>query len=225
MARALPERKEPQETPGVAELSFGPDDDWTLPAAPYGDAVEFLLAAERARIRSSAAEDGRERSEALQVEERFSTAATVAAFAALEAQVNQAAFAHARAHQADLEAFTVDVLTKTETSVDSNGRIERRARYRPMAVRLQFLCVPRGRTVREVRPEGTGLIQARDLRDACAHPKPPFRRPAAEDARHAIGAVYEFLAALSETMSAEPPLRLAPLPELAGHRSRRLRGD
>lgn len=77
----------------------------------------FLLAAERVRIRSSAAEDVRERSEALQIEERFSTAAMVAAFAALEAQVNQAAFGQARAHQADLEVFTVDVLTGTETSV------------------------------------------------------------------------------------------------------------
>lgn len=42
MASAFPDRKEPQRTPGVAETSFGPEDDWTLPAALYGDAVDFL---------------------------------------------------------------------------------------------------------------------------------------------------------------------------------------
>ncbi len=127
----MTERRDPEQTPGIAVTEGGPGHDFTLPAALYSDAVGFLREAIKA-----ANEEGWE---ALIREERFSTAAIVSVFSGLEASLNQAAFGHAEAHREALQQITLDVLTEQETTIDDAGRVQRRTRYWPFESRTQFL--------------------------------------------------------------------------------------
>jgi len=204
----MPEHIDPERTPGEAMMSADSANDFTLPAALYHDAVSFLRDAIAASAETS--------HDAIYLEGRYSTSAILSVFAGLEATINQAAFGHAAAHQGVLQQLTRDVLTERETTIDESGRILTRTRYWSFESRTQFVVrFLAGKPLPKTSRIWQDLRKASALRDSCAHPKPPFRRPDVEDARFAVRSVRTFLLELSTMMGEEPSLWLAPDPEEA----------
>lgn len=196
----MPERRRPQQTPGPAGGEGLPDDDVTLPAALFSDAVSFLAQARQA---------GRGREVA--VEDRFLRAALYAGFASLEATLNQAAFGHAAAHAPALGQIERDVLEERETALDYRGHIVRRTRFYPLEARVSFLALFLSGQEFE---RGTALwnrfIQAKNLRDTWAHPKPPFNTWSLtiDEVEQAVETVRDVIMELSRLMGLDPPLWL-----------------
>jgi hypothetical protein len=95
----MPDKRLPERTPGSATLPPDPGDDFTIPATLYIDAIQFLKESIEALARQSD-EDSK----------RYLRAALYSGFAAFEAQLNQAAYAHAYSHAAQLQGVTLDVL-------------------------------------------------------------------------------------------------------------------
>lgn len=194
----MPKRRNPRVTPGAAHLtSVDPADDFTLPAALFHDSVAFFVLAQRVP------QDGRRY--AYERQQRYTRAAVMAAVASFEAQVNQAAFAHAEAHEARLEQISVDVLTEQETTITEGGQIQRRRRFWPTESRFSFLTLflsgqPFDRSSHVWRE----LKLALEIRDRCAHPKPPFSSPTVEEAEFVIRSTSAALRQLAEQTGTEP---------------------
>ena len=85
------DRRKPQQTPGIAELPLIENDDFTLPAALYHDAVYFCHQADIAEQNSE-----------LSKKERYARAAIYSAASFIEATINQTAFGHAQTHADNL---------------------------------------------------------------------------------------------------------------------------
>ncbi|WP_222265633.1 hypothetical protein [Modestobacter marinus] len=199
----------PPPTPGVAHVNESVDQgDWRTPSLLLQDAAVFYATARRY--------DESRAYGAIEATGRYVRASILAAFSALEAQLNLTAFNHAVAHQELLTPFVHDVLTEVETVLDEQGRIHKRPRRISMTARLSFLTAflsgqpfPRGGQLWQ------DLLEAIALRDSCVHPKPPFPFDWEPDqARHVLTTVSAVLAEVSHLMGLEPPRWLRPADEL-----------
>lgn len=205
----MPDRRWPQQTPGVAQVEGRPDDDFTLPAALYWDAVAFL---EQARRQTG--ENSRN------ARDRYLRAALYAAFASFEAALNQAAFAHATAHATVLGQIERDVLEERETVLGDQGQIIRRTKFYPLEARVSFLArFLAGREFERTTDLWARFRWAKQLRDTWTHPKPPFDTWSlgVEDVERVITTLKDVLVELSRLMDLEPPLWLTPAEEVLGH--------
>jgi hypothetical protein len=199
----MPEKRKPRQTPGIAAVSLGPRNDFTLPAALYFDSVYFL---QQARLGGTG-----------QMAEGYLRAALLASFACFEAVLNQTAFGHAAAHSRVLDQIERDLLEEQETFVADNGYIVRRFRAWRFETRLSFLMLfLSGAEFDRNSAVWKRLIASKALRDSWAHPKPPFDTWALTDAQveEAIRSVRDALVEISSAMGVEPPLWLRPIEEV-----------
>jgi len=194
------DKRRPEQTPGPANLPADPNDDFTIPAALYCDAILFL----------------REGIETLQRQcdastERYLRASLYSSFAALEAQLNQIAYAHARSHAATIDKLTLDVLEERESVLDEKGNIVRKKKYYPFESRFSFLVAfLSGKEFDRSGSLWQGLRAAKGLRDTWTHPKPPLNSGSLTVSltRAALMSVRETLVRVSDLMGVEPPLWL-----------------
>lgn len=191
--------KLPPKTPGDANIgAFNSDDNWMLPLELHRDAVMFYALV----LKHDAMVDPHP-TEAV---ERYVRASVIAAFSALEAHLNQAAFGHATAHENVLDAFVVDVLRERETVVDNDGLVSQRTRRMALTARLSFLTAfLSGHTFDRNTRLWQDLLKIIKLRDGYVHPKPPFsRRYVPAQAKDVIDTVTAVLVEISRLMDVEP---------------------
>jgi hypothetical protein len=194
------DKRLPERTPGPAMLPPDPDDEFTVPAALYCDAIRFLREAVEAPP-----QQGNESYDC------YLRASLFSAFAALEAQLNQAAYAHAKSHAAVLQGFTLDVLEERESVLDEKGNIIRKVKYYPFESRFSFLVsFLSGKEFDRSGSLWRGLRAAKALRDSWMHPKAPQNNDSLTipAIRAALMSVRDALVKLSEMMGVAPPLWL-----------------
>ena len=154
----------PQRSPGQAKFSVLKNDDISLPASLYYDAVYFCCQANIAEEKKDATKKN-----------RYARAAIICASSFLEATLNQIAYAHLDAHGEQLGQIEKDILEEHETSINDNGDISRRRRFYPFESRfcfiVQFLS---GKSFDKSGQLWQQLKKAKELRDIWTHPKPPF---------------------------------------------------
>ncbi len=203
------EKRPPQQTPGAAHTEGAANDDFTLPAALYWDAVYFL---DQARHQGPQTY--------IEAKERYLRAALLTVFAGFEATLNQATFAHAMAHADKIGLVERDILEERETILDERGYIVRRGKFYPLEARLSFIALfLSGKDFDRNSALWGRFRRAKELRDTWTHPKPPFDTWSltVEDVEEAITTIKEMLGELSRLMGLEPPLWLTPASEvLAG---------
>ena len=190
-------KRKPQITPGRAVTQGKDNDDFTLPAALYYDAIGFFQLARDA--------DGDQDCDAC---DRYKRSAVLAAFSFFEAQLNQIAFGHAEAHRDSLGEIERDVLEEMETVIDDRGDIIRRQKFYRTETRFCFLALFLSGSDFDRSGELWNRFRtARRLRDAWVHPKPPFDTwsLALEDVYATMVVVRDMFVKLSEMMSIDPP--------------------
>lgn len=193
----MADKKKPRQTPGQALLPQDRNDDFTVPASLYCDAIGFLAEAYDAEAHGDR-----------HLTERNLRATLFSAFAALEAQLNQAAFAHAHTHRDMLDSFTLDVLEERESTVDEQGNIVRRTKFYPFEARFSFLVYfITGKDFDRSGALWQGLKSAKALRDTWTHPKPPFDSWALNvpSARLALVSIRDTLVMIQDMLEAPPP--------------------
>ena len=183
-----------------------PNDDFTLPAALYYDAIHHYEAAECANMRADTCAC-----------DRFLRSSLLAAFSFFEAQLNQVAFAHAHTHRSALGKIELDVLEEMETSMDERGNIIRKIKFYKTEVRFLFLVYFLSGQAFDLSGSLWQQFQtARELRDRWTHPKPPFDTGALTlpDVRAAIRAVHDLFVKLAEMMNSNHPLWMKPIDDV-----------
>ena len=200
------EKRTPVTTPGPAITVGAPNDDFTLCASLYYNAIYFYTQAEDA-----------ESQEYFYAADRHKRAALLTALTFFEAQMNQAAFGHAEAHRNDLPAFELDVLQEKETRLNENGTIQRNEKFYSTEARFRFLA-----QFLSGKPFDCGgriwhdFRKAQELRHQWVHPKPPFDTWSLtlDDVKQAITAVRAVLVELASMMSQDPPPWLMPFEDV-----------
>lgn len=198
--------RKPQQTPRAAVTQGKDNDDFTLPASLYYDSVCFLAEAEAAAHSGNIYRTG-----------RFMRASVWAAFAFLEAALNQAAEGHAGAHATKLPQFEVDVLEEQETVLGPNGHVLRKTKYYPFESRFSFLIqFLSGKEFDKSSMLWARLKQARKVRDVWTHPRPPFDTWSLTlaDVKNAVEAVRDVILEISRLMGSDPQLWLVPIDEV-----------
>lgn len=190
-------KRKPQQTPGIAYLPQEDNDDFTVPATLYCDALVFLSEACDAEARGDR-----------DISERNLRATLFSAFAALEAQLNQAARAHAHTHREKLDSITLDILEECESTIDEKGNVVRRTKFFPFEARFSFIV--HFITGKEFARGGAlwqGLKAAKALRDSWTHPKPPFDSWSlnASTTRHAVTSIRDTIKTISTMLGVSPP--------------------
>lgn len=206
------EKRKPQQTPGIAQLENQENNDFTLPASLYYDAVLFLENAKLSKQINEKVTDEHARSRNIYAEDRNKRAAIQAAFSFFEATINYIAFGHAAAHNTKLGSVELDVLEEKETILDENGHFIRRTKFYPLEARFLFLV--QFLTGSEFDRSGQvwqRFRKAKALRDTWTHPKPPFDTwgLAIEEIQEAIQSLRDVLVKVSEMMIVERPLWLS----------------
>lgn len=202
----MAERRKPQITPGPAYTKGKPNDDFTLCAALYHDAIALY---EQARVDE---DNGN-----AQAADRHKRSALLAIFSFFEAQINQVAFAHAEAHSSDLGEIERDVLEEKETVIDDQGNIVRRNKFYRTESRFSFLAYfLSGQDFDRSDEVWQRFCESRELRDTWTHPKPPFDTWSLtlDKVRMAIVSVRDMLVRLVEMMDGDSPLWLLPIDEV-----------
>jgi hypothetical protein len=192
----MTERRKPQKTPGTAVTDGPPNDDFTLPASLYYDTAYFLVAARTSGENNDFYE-----------QQRNLRAALYCGFAFFEATLNQAAFAHATTHATNLGQPELDILQEKETTVDQQGHVIRRTRFYPLDVRLLFLTLfLSGQDFDRSTTLWQRFQEAKALRDAWTHPKPPFDTGSFtfERVHAAIKTLRDVLVEISKLMDIPP---------------------
>ena len=196
----MAERRKPQQTPGIASVSGPDNDDFTLPATMYYDAVFFI---EKAKASNSKG--------LVRASERFNRAAIYAAFGFLEATLNQAAFGHASAHAEKLGQIERDVLEEKDTTLDDKGMLQRRSKYYPIESRLSFLTLfLSGKEIDRSSSLWQRFVAAKVIRDTWTHPRPPFDTWSlkTEDVELAIRTLRDVILHINDLSGLQPPLWL-----------------
>ena len=191
----MPTIRKPQQTPGPAVTEGERDYDFTLPAALYYDSVYFFVQAEAG-----------ERNGDIYATDRFTRASVLAAFAFLEATLNQAAVAHAEAHSSRLPQFELDVLEQKETVLEPSGQVLRKTRYYPFESRFLFIVqFLSGKEFDRGSSLWPRLKEARKIRDTWTHPKPPFDTWSLNlsDARNVVETIRDVLLDIDRLMGLE----------------------
>ena len=205
----MADRRKPQLAPGPAHTKGQPNDDFTLPAAMYYDAIHHYKAAHSAdAVNDSGACD------------RYKRAAILAAFVFFEAQLNQIAFAYAQAHESVLGQIEKDVLEEMETVIEDRGDILRKSKFYRTESRFAFLVLfLSGKDFDRSGQLWSRFLSARNLRDQWTHPKPPFDTGSLslKGVHSIIEVVHDMFIMLATMMSANAPLWLRPVDEVIGH--------
>lgn len=203
----------PPKTPGDANISVSDDaGNFTLPVQLHQDAVVFYAVALKYDAVGGPHAAGAVR--------RYVRASVIAAFSALEARLNQAAFGHTVAHRQVLDAFVVDVLREYETAVDEQGHVYQRKRRMSLTTRLSFLTAfLSGQEFDRRTKLWRDLLDAVNLRDNYVHPKPPFSWDyAPAQAKDVIDTVTAVLVEMSRLMDLEPMSWDGPVEDLVAAR-------
>ena len=190
----------PSASPGKAEIECIENDDFTLCAALYHDAIHFY----------SAAKDSND----LYSSDRYKRASILAIFSFFEAQLNQIAFAHAEAHKDTLPEFELDILEEKETKLNSDGTIQRNNKFYSTEARFRFLTYfLSGKSFDCSGKLWADFRQAQEIRNRWVHPKPPFNTWGLklDEVKLAIVSIRAVLVELSDMMETEPPLWLVKL--------------
>lgn len=193
----MADKRKPQPTIGPAMLPQDKNDDFTVPAALFCDAIAFLSAACDAEARGER-----------HLTERNLRATLFSAFAALEAQLNQIALAHANTHRNELDGFTLDVLEERESTIDEQGNIVRKTKFYPFEARFSFLVYfITGKDFDRGSALWQGLKSAKALRDTWTHPKPPFDSWALDipSTRLALISIRDSLQKINDMLDVPPP--------------------
>ncbi|GEM_PF-3258371 len=196
------DRRPPQMTPGKAYIERLLNDDFTLPASLYYDSVFFYSQA----VEAQASKD-------IYGTDRYLRAAVYAAFAFLEADLNQAAFGHAQAHGLVLEPITRDILEEKETRIDDKGYIVRATKYYPLDVRFSFIAqFLSGKEFDRSTELWSRFQEARRIRDVWTHPKPPFDTWSLDlsAGEKVMRTVRDIWVELSRMMELDPPPWMVP---------------
>ena len=202
----MADRRKPQLAPGPAHIEGQPNDDFTLPAAMYYDAIHHYKAAQRA--------DAGNDSDAY---DRYKRAAILAAFGFFEAQLNQIAFAYAKTHESVLGQIEKDVLEEMETVMDDRGDILRKCKFYRTESRFTFLAhFLSGKDFDRSGLLWNRFLIARNHRDQWTHPKPPFDTStlSLQDVHSTIEVVHDMFITLATMMNANSPLWLRPVDEV-----------
>lgn len=193
-------KRKPQIAPGPAVTEGKDDDDFTLTAALYHDAVYYYGSALDADSNNDH-----------YASDRFKRSAILAAFSFFEAQLNQIAFAYAETHEDVLGQIERDVLEEMETVMDDRGDIIRKQKFYRTESRFCFLAY----FLSGVDFDRSGELwnefrAARKLRDAWMHPKPPFDTWSLTlaDVYNTVIVVRAMFMKLAEMMNSNPPLWL-----------------
>lgn len=205
----MADRRKPQLAPGPAHTESRSTADFTLPAALYYDAIFFY---HLARI----ADDSNDANTC----NRFKRSAVLAAFCFFETQLNQIAFAYAKAHKDTIGQIERDVLEEMETVMDDRGDIVRRNKIYRTESRFAFLSYfLSGQDFDRSGQLWQRFQYARELRDQWTHPKPPFDTWSLglPDVYSAITVVHDMFIKLAEMMNINPPLWLQPVEEILNH--------
>jgi hypothetical protein len=120
--------RNPQIAPGPALIQGKDNDDFTLPAALYCDAVYYYNSA----LDADATSDH-------YACNRFKRSAIIAAFSFFEAQLNQLVFAYAETHEDILGQIERDILEEMETTINDRGGITRKPKFYRTETRFCFL--------------------------------------------------------------------------------------
>lgn len=162
------------------------NDDWWLPSTLTNDAVYFIEGAVQAGSDIDRL--------------RYLRTALLTSFASLEAFLNQLAFAQRHHSLENLGTAERDVMEEKET-VLRNGMFERRNKLYSTEERFLFFY---HYFKQKKFDKGTSLWQgyltAKELRDSCTHPKPPFdMSPLTQDAvEKSFDAIQRLLQVLIE---------------------------
>ena len=207
----MPQKRKPQTSPGPAFTESQPNDDFTLPAALYYDAIYHFANAVAADTTGDS-----------QACDRLMRSSVLAAFSCFEAMLNQVAFAYAHTHRNQLGQIELDVLEEMETTVDERGDIIRRNKFYKTEARFTFLaCFLSGKDFDRSSDLWQRFQAARELRDRWTHPKPPFDTWSLTlpDVHRAIAVVRDLFVKLDEMMGADPRRWLRPIDEILAEMS------
>ena len=196
----------PQLAPGPAETECKDNDDLTLTAALYNDAIHFYELAREA--------DGRNECYTC---DRFKRSAIHAAFSFFEAQLNQVAFAYAETHGDALGQIERDVLEEMETVIDDRGNVIRKQKFYRTESRFCFLVLFLSGSDFDRSGELWNRFRtARKLRDSWVHPKPPFDTWSLtlSDVYDTVIIAREMFMKLALMMNADPPLWMRHIDEI-----------
>ena len=202
------DRRKPQLAPGPAHIEGQPNDDFTLPAAMYYDAIHHYKAAQRADAEND-----------INACHRYKRAAILAAFGFFEAQLNQIAFGYAKAHESVLGQIERDVLEEMETVMDDRGEILRKCKFYRTESRFTFLAsFLTGKDFDRSSQLWGRFSKARKHRDKWTHPKPPFDTwsLSLQDVHSTIEVVHDMFITLATMMNATSPAWLRPVDEVLG---------
>lgn len=202
----MADKRKPQTSPGPAISESQPNDDFTLTAALYYDAIHHY---DSARIAGASGDT--------YTCDRFKRSSLLAAFSFFEAQLNQIAFAYANAHRDRIGQIEIDILEEMETVMDDRGNIIRKNKFYRTESRFSFLAYfLTGQDFDRSSKLWQQFQVARKLRDRWTHPKPPFDTwsLSLSDVHSAITVTRDLFIELSEMMDADPPLWLKPVDDV-----------